>query len=269
MANSPTKKRNPTGSFTLTWGAMTDCGRDRNANQDAYFADADRGFFIVSDGMGGEQAGALASEVVVKVLPQMLRQRTGSWHKLPETEAREKMRVVLSDLSELVRQRTEGQPGLDGMGATAVLALVRGRRALVAHMGDSRAYLFRKGRLERLTKDHSVVQLLVDSGDLSPEEAHAHPARGQLTRFVGMKGEPLPEVRDVRLEPGDRLLLCTDGLTNMVADEQLGLVLAGRRSLQRACKVLMTAANSAGGKDNITAVLVGVPSRTPRMTRSQ
>ena len=253
----------------MTWGAVTDCGRVRSVNEDAYFADPHRGLFLVSDGMGGEQAGALASKIVVEVLPQMLRQRTEGWYKLPESEAMEKMRVVLSELSEQVRQRTEGQPGLDGMGATAVLALVRGRRALIAHMGDSRAYLFRKGRLERLTKDHSVVQLLVDSGDISPEEAHAHPARGQLTRFVGMKGEPLPQVRDLGLELGDRLLLCTDGLTNMVGDERLSPLLAGRRSLQRACKALITAANSAEGKDNITALLIGVPSRTPRMTRSQ
>ena len=262
---SPATRRRSSGGTgreaQLDFSALTDPGRQRADNEDAWFADAERGLFLVSDGMGGQVAGALASKIVVEVLPQMLQQRMGNWPAFPLDEAIETARNSLRELSELVRQRTKGQPGLDGMGATAVLALVHDGRALIAHLGDSRAYLFRAGRLKRLTTDHTIARLLVESGDISEKEVLTHPTNSQLTRFVGMKGEPLPEVKSISLKPRDRLLLCTDGLTRMVNDRKLAALLQKGQSLPTSCTSLVVAANEAGGEDNITAILVSLCGR--------
>jgi protein phosphatase len=165
---------------------------------------------------------------------------------------------ALCVLSNDLVMQTRGVPGLEGMGATVVMALVRGERAVVAHMGDSRAYLLRGKELLRLTTDHSIVQILLESGEITPEEAREHPAHGQITRHVGMPGDPLPEVRLVDLESGDRLLLCTDGLCGMVSDDHILEVLRDVTNDDEACARLVAAANEAGGNDNVTAVVVGL-----------
>jgi hypothetical protein len=125
-------------------------------------------------------------------------------------------------------------------------------------MGDSRAYLFRAGRLKQLTTDHTIARLLVESGDITETDAHTHPTTNQLTRFVGMKGEPLPAVSGLPLKEGDRLLLCTDGLTRMVSAGKIAGLLRGRRPLRAMCRNLISAANDAGGKDNITLLLASI-----------
>ena len=191
---------------TIISAGLTDRGRVRSQNQDRWFADARRGLFIVADGMGGGPAGSVAAQVVVDALPPLLEQRLPDVSSLKEPEAIPSLLAVLEHLSNRIRAESRGQPGLDGMGATVVLALVRGGQALIAHMGDSRAYLWRDSRLARLTRDHSLIQLLLDCGEITPEQAAEHPSRGQVTRFVGMPEASLPEARLVRLKPGDRLL---------------------------------------------------------------
>lgn len=208
--------------------------------------------------MGGQFAGEVASRVVVEVLPVELRKSVGEVPDLadPATSAGVVQAVVR--LSRNLRTESEREPGLSGMGATLVLALVRGSRALVVHLGDSRVYLWRAGALQRLTKDHTLVQLLLDGGVLDQSEAAVHPARNQLSRFVGMPSEPLPEARLIDLLPSDRLLLCTDGLTGLLTDEQLQATLSAEVEPERACQRLIEAANAAGGTDNVTAVVVAV-----------
>ena len=172
--------------------------------------------------------------------------------------AAKRLQAVLCELSGQLRAKTQSEPGLAGMGATVVLGLIRRNQALIAHMGDSRAYLLRQLRLKRVTKDHSITQLLVEKGDITPAQAATHPTRGRLTRFVGMDGEPLPKVQLLVIRPGDRLLLCTDGLTSMVNDGRLRSILASRAGIGVTCKHLVDAANAAGGQDNVTALLVEV-----------
>jgi protein phosphatase len=235
----------------------TDRGRVRTQNEDRWHADPLLGLFLVADGMGGRFAGALAAQKVVDRLPALV-QASLAGVEVPSARATERLSEVLTELSEQVRQESEGQPGLEGMGATVVLALVRQAWSLIAHLGDSRAYLLRAGCLEQLTKDHTIVQLLLEIGEISQEEAPHHPARSQVTRYVGMPGEVLPDVQTVELCPGDRLLLCSDGLTGMVDDAAILAILQKKRVPATLCRHLVLAANAAGGIDNITAVVVAV-----------
>ena len=186
----------------------------------------------------------------------MLRTHADVLRELPKRTASRVVKHALRELSAEVYSQTCGQPGLEGMGATVVLALIRQSRALIAHMGDSRAYRLRRGRLKLLTKDHSIVQLLVHAGEISPEEAAVHSARGRVTRSVGMEGEPLPEAKLVTVQPNDRLLLCTDGLTSMLKDEEIRNILAREGQSQAASDTLVQAALRNGGEDNVTVIVV-------------
>jgi PPM family protein phosphatase len=256
MAKSLTKRRNPTASLALTWGGVTDPGRVRSVNQDAYFADADKGLFIVSDGIGGGQAGALASEVVVRVLPAIIQQRLAGLKGNSTPAIRTQLRHAICELSQKLSAESAAQIELRGMGATLVVALLGRRSVHLAHLGDSRAYVFRRRRLLQLTNDHSVVGILLRQGEITPEQAHSHPAQGRLSRFVGMEGEVLPDVKTVGLKKGDQLLLCSDGLTGMLSDNQVASVISTNLECQETCQRLADAANANGGRDNITAVLL-------------
>lgn len=240
----------------LRHAGLSDRGRVRGRNEDRWAADAERGLFVVSDGIGGARAGELASEIVVEALPALIFERLSELENPAGPEGLERVTAALAELSDELREESAGKLGLEGMGATVVLALVDDRAALIAHMGDSRAYLWREHTLKLLTRDHSLVQALIDAGEITVEQAADHPARGQLTRHVGMQGDPLPEARRLELRAGDRLLLCTDGLTGMLDDPMLLLILNEQPDPQGACRALVGAANEAGGADNITALVV-------------
>ncbi len=145
--------------------------------------------------------------------------------------------------------------GYKGMGATVAVALLIGERAYIANVGDSRIYRFRRNKLRQLTKDHSVVSELLNEGRIEPEEAEDHDAQGQITRYIGMEERAQPYIRSFLLRRGDRLLLCTDGLTDLAADEVIAAILGQNPGCQAVCEALVKAANSAGGTDNITVVI--------------
>lgn len=237
---------------------LTDLGCVRDENEDSWTADPELGLYVVADGMGGQLGGGLASKIVVEVLPHLVRKELVETVDLDDPAASQRLLKALAYLSNHLREGGKNEAGLAGMGSTVVLLLARGSKALIGHMGDSRAYLLRKRRLKQLTTDHTLIQLLIESGDITPEEALRHPARGQLTRYVGMEGEPLPEVQQIELYPGDRLLLCSDGLTGMLNDNEIHAVLKKRVVPRTICKRLVEAAKEAGGKDNITAVVIAV-----------
>jgi protein phosphatase len=241
----------------LTACSLSDVGRVRDHNEDAFFTDTERRLFIVSDGMGGAQAGSLASEVVVKMLPKMIEERADDVGELSSNEIRLFLRRTIIELSQLLRKESKNALGIKGMGATVVLAMVHRKHVYIAHMGDSRGYLFRNSRLTRLTKDHSIVGILLRHGDITEEEAKKHPAKGRLSRYVGMEGEIYPDVRAIIFNKGDRLLLCTDGLSGMLSDKAIEESLQEEHSdPQAACRALVEAANTAGGEDNISVVIV-------------
>jgi protein phosphatase len=248
------------------WG-MSDKGRVRENNEDNLFYDEKQGLFIVSDGMGGHQAGEVASRIVVSVLPPMIEKLAAGIKE--STQSKEPYQRVLRDailqLSQDLRDESKGQAGLQGMGATVVVVWVLDQRAHMAYMGDSRIYLLRKGRLTQVSNDHSVVALLLRHRQITEEEAKDHPARGRLSRYVGMEGDTFSDQRTIVMFEGDRLLLCSDGLTGMVSDDHIEKVLREYQDPDKACKVLIRMANEAGGKDNITAIIINF--ETPHGTQ--
>jgi protein phosphatase len=237
---------------------LSDRGRVRRDNQDRWFADGKEQIFLVSDGMGGHPCGALAADRVTEMLPRQLQAVVADAVDLAAPLAVARVVATVRRLSRTIRQQGARRPDTAGMGATLVLAMIRADQVLVVHLGDSRAYLLRRHRLTRLTKDHTAAELLLESGVISAQQAARHPAGGQLTRYVGMSGKALPETRLASLHPGDRILLCSDGLTRMLSDEQLRVILAREPNPERACRRLIDRANESGGRDNITALIVAM-----------
>jgi PPM family protein phosphatase len=238
--------------------ALSDVGR-RAKNQDRWFADDQQQLYLVVDGMGGRPAGEVVAETIVRDLPPKILRAIGQRDDLQRPAAMMVAMAEVSALSRQIWQAGQSQPDLAGMGAVLVLAVIRDRQALVIHLGDSRAYIIRAGQCARLTRDHNLLQKLLDAGRLSPEEARGHIASTQVSRYAGMEETAVPDVQLLDLNPGDRLLLCTDGLTGALDHARLAeMAVAPAADLQAACTTLVRGAYTAGSSDNITAVLVEI-----------
>ncbi len=246
----------------LTAAALTDPGKVRPYNEDAFVILPGQGLFIVADGMGGRNAGATAAKIVVEVLPKMIEKSLKSFSSAQTENILLTLRDVITDLSQQLWKHSTGRTGLAGMGAAVVLVYCLDNQAFIAHMGDSRAYLYRNGRLKQLTEDHSVVALLLKDKTITPKQAKNHPARGVLTRYLGMESVTFPDVLVMELRAADRLLLCTDGLAGDVSDDSITKILGEFSDPAKACQALVDEANRKGGHDNIT-VLVACWSAKP------
>lgn len=240
------------GSPSASYAALSDRGKSREANEDAYAVRQELGLYLVTDGVGGDGNGAAAAKIVAQQFPQFLETAPPLQRSQFAVDAK---RTIANAVQELHR-RTRADEGPGKTQATLVAALLNGNRGLIAHLGDSRAYLFRTQELTRLTKDHSFGQLLVDTGDMDPKDLETSPHRSQITRCIGMTGKPPPDFREFEWRQGDILLLCSDGLTSMVSDEVIRGVLAEGHDAAAASKLLIDRANEAGGFDNITVVVV-------------
>lgn len=239
---------------------VTDQGCLRAHNEDAFFADAEHGMFIVADGIGGHAYGDVASQMVVRELPGILRRRISAAGE-PRGDDDPAIRdMLVQSVAEVSRRvylwSRETLPESQGMGATVAAMIITNRHAHIAHMGDSRVYLFRSNELRLLTQDHTIAGLLMQNGEITSREAEVHPARGRLTRYVGMEAEVESASQTLELLPRDRLLLCTDGLWGMISDGHIGSVLSQYESPEDTCNALVAAGNAAGGRDNLTALVV-------------
>jgi len=233
--------------------AGTDVGRARSGNEDSYFCG--RTVFAVADGLGGHQGGEVASAAAVEPLAAL----DGREFADP-AEAADELTAAIREANAAILDRAGGDPGLWGMGTTVTAAALAGEHHLqLAHVGDSRAYLLRDGSLEQLTTDHTVVAELVRRGRLTPAQAAIHPERSILTRAVGLDPRiPVDTPDPLELQDGDQVLLCSDGLTEPVDDDQIAQLLSAEPDGNAACQALIDAANAAGGPDNITVVLLRV-----------
>ncbi len=236
----------------------TDTGRQRSANEDSFFVRSP--IFVVADGMGGAQAGEVASKAATEAFAGDLPDAP------PEQILRETIEAANQDIHELARQ----DPSRAGMGTTITAAIVdaQGEEVCIGHVGDSRAYRLRSGKLERLTRDHSLVEEMRRKGQITDAQAEDHPQRSIITRALGPEPEVEVDVQTVPAAPGDVFLLCSDGLTTMVGDERIREVLAGVPSIGEAMRSLVEEANRAGGRDNITALAfrledAAAPQRAP------
>ncbi len=230
----------------LMTGRATDQGRTRAKNEDASLVDDEHTLFAVADGMGGHRGGEVASHTAIEALRAAFAGGAS-------------IDVSISRANDAVLARAAGNDELTGMGTTMTAVTVAGRdQLLIGHVGDSRAYLLRNGEMVRITDDHSLVEELVREGRLTPEQAEAHPQRAIVTRALGVDADVEVDTYEISVEPGDRVLICSDGLTTMVRERDIERFARSERDPQRAADVLVAAANDAGGEDNITVIVVDV-----------
>lgn len=232
------------------FAGRTDTGRVRARNEDALLQRPDRRLFAVADGMGGHAAGDVASRIAVDVLDEQTLSAPG-----PD---REILPAAIRAAHEAILRAARADRALDGMGTTlTTLRLGADRQCTIAHVGDSRAYRFRDGTLEQLTRDQTWVQEQVDAGALTPEQARNHPFSAMITCALGIQDIELDiQVLQPPCRAGDLFLLCSDGLTARLRDDDLAAILAGADALDHTATALVDAANAAGGPDNITVALI-------------
>jgi protein phosphatase len=248
----------------LRVGAGTDAGRVRALNEDAYMSRAKEGLFVVCDGMGGAPAGEVASQMAIDAIvgqlnggvdtdPRLHEASRGAY--LPHTE---RLAEAVRRSNEFIYGQAQQDPRQAGMGTTVVGAWIRQHVAGVAHVGDSRAYLWRDDRLEPLTRDHSLVEAQIAAGLLDEAAGAASEQKNVLVRVLGRNPAVDVDVREVPVQPGDYVLLCSDGLTRMVAERDMARAIHELQEPQRICDYLIAIANRNGGADNITVVVVEI-----------
>jgi len=239
--------------------ARTDTGIVRSGNEDNYRMIADRGVFIVADGMGGHAAGEVASEMAVQIIARQL----GTLRGLTDEQAGERLRNAIIEANSAIFDRTLTEHDKRGMGTTITSLILLPQRYLIGQVGDSRAYLLRGDQLLQITKDHSYVQEQVDLGLLTPEQARVHPYSNVITRCIGANAEVVPDLYFGNLRPGDVLLLASDGLTGMLEDPHLSGILSAEGGPQQWVDKLINEANRRGGLDNITAIVIRIEPDVP------
>jgi PPM family protein phosphatase len=230
-------------------GYATDIGRVREGNEDSFLVEPP--LYAVADGIGGARGGEVASRMVVETLEELVKKGEGS------------LRDQVRRANELVFERSVADRKVAGMGTTLTAAWLEGGEAHLAHVGDSRAYLMRAGNLRQLTEDHTLVARMVKAGEISRDEAEVHPHRNVITRSLGTEPDVVVDETTVPLLADDRLLICSDGLTSMVAESQIRAILESEPDPKRAADQLVRAANRAGGIDNITVIVLDVRDAAP------
>jgi PPM family protein phosphatase len=248
----------------ITYKAVSDVGRKRKGNEDSLFVNPEQHLFVVADGMGGHAAGEIASKVAVEAINEFVCLTGGdeeiTWpFGLDENISYDgnRLKTAIRYANRKVLEATKERSEYEGMATTVAAVLVDGDSANVGHVGDSRAYLVRDGQITQLTSDHSWVNEQIQSGVISPDQARTHPLRNVVTRALGGKPDLLVDMLLHKIQSGDILLLCSDGLTTMITDEEIVRVVrdAGN-DVEKAAPALVANANAKGGEDNITVLLL-------------
>ncbi len=246
----------------MRYYAITDVGKKRSLNEDGYIADGS--IFAVADGMGGHRAGEVASITALDILRANLAKRG-------KEPIEQRIAGAIKQANQDIYKKALKDLDMRGMGTTLTVAIPSDGKLYIGHVGDSRLYLLRDGKLSQLTDDHSLVAQMVQSGHLKPEEAEVHPQRSIITRAIGSEADVEVDLSVEDILPGDRFLLCTDGLNAMLSDNEIAEVLRDKEDLGEAARELISWANDRGGKDNITVVLFesggGPSSRFGRLLR--
>ena len=245
----------------------TDRGRVRERNEDAFWFDVDTGLFLLADGMGGHRAGDVAARLTISKALEYLKVSPGS--DLPtsasaagsffgDTDPEFLLVNAIHSVNLAVHQAADDKADRRKMGATFIAAIIAGDTFTMAHVGDVRGYHFTGDRLNRITLDHTAVAALLEGGRLTPEQARNSPYRHRVERAIGPHPKVEADINRVTLTKGDRLLLCSDGLWDMVQDQEIEAILKGTATAEKSCAKLIKAALSAGGEDNVTVVVIDV-----------
>ncbi|HKN22676.1 MAG TPA: Stp1/IreP family PP2C-type Ser/Thr phosphatase [Terracidiphilus sp.] len=230
--------------------AVTDRGRKRESNEDAFGFSVEHGVYVVCDGMGGAAAGEIASSLAVDEMMRLLTGREGTHPLLDDAEK------AVASANAAIFTRAQNTQNLNGMGTTLVTLLAQAQRGWLLNVGDSRGYRMRNSHLEQITLDHSLVEEQVRMGRMDPVEAQRSPFKNVITRALGTQSSVTPDIFELENEPGDVFMLCSDGLTRELADSTIEWILKLDLPLQDLCARLVEAANDSGGHDNITCLLV-------------
>jgi protein phosphatase len=250
----------------VQWAASSHPGIRRLTNEDSYCTRPDLGLFVVADGMGGHVAGEIASRIVVQAIEAFVAETVASdaastWPFAFDASLSvdaNRMRSSFHIANQKLAREVAGSQDLRGMATTASALLVNGTTAVLAHVGDSRIYRWRADAIERMTMDHSWVEDQVRAGLLTANEARQHPWRNVVTRALSGGDDPVVDLQTLELTPGDRLLLCSDGLSSVVTDTRIAAILTANADPATACEALVAEANDAGGPDNVTTLVVHI-----------
>ncbi len=232
---------------------MTDTGLVRSVNQDAYYIDPDGRFFVVADGMGGHAGGQEASRLATEAIRAYL-----GAHWDSTTSSQDLLEKALLEANYAILEDQRQNPERSDMGTTAVVVIFRDEQPMCAHIGDSRLYRLRGAKLEQITEDHTWVARAMRLGEITPDQARSHPLRHVLAECLGREDLRQIEVGSLNVQPGDRLLLCSDGLTEELSDQLIANQLKSIRVCEKAATALINAAKDHGGRDNITVVIVAI-----------
>ena len=243
------------GAIT-SFGSRTDIGCVREQNEDSLIVQPP--LFVVADGMGGHAAGEVASEIAVNTIAECAP---------AHADAEELGKAVAQANRDIINAAIAGE-GREGMGTTCTAAMLEGNRLVIAQVGDSRAYLLHGGQLTQITRDHSLMANMIEAGQITPEEARVHPNRSVITRALGNDPDTVADLYEINVEDGDRLLLCSDGLSTMIEDDEMQAVMNRIADPQRCATTLVNGAIAAGGYDNVTVVIADVEGASKRKRRS-
>lgn len=242
-----TNSNKNTAGQNISFGSRTDIGYVRDHNEDSLIIIPP--LFAVADGMGGHEAGEIASEITVNTLAELA----------PSHLDAEGLTAAVEAANYNVMKAPRQGIGRDGMGTTLTAAMLEGERLLIAQVGDSRAYLLHKGHLQQITRDHSLMADLIEAGQITPEEARVHPNRSVITRAIGSDIHMRPDIYELNVDAGDRILLCSDGLSSMISNNAIESIMRRQSDAQHCADELVTAALENGGADNVTVVVADVP----------
>ena len=242
-----TNSNKNTAGQDISFGSRTDIGYVRDHNEDSLIIIPP--LFAVADGMGGHEAGEIASEITVNTLAELA----------PSHLDAEGLTAAVEAANYNVMKAPRQGIGRDGMGTTLTAAMLEGERLLIAQVGDSRAYLLHKGHLQLITRDHSLMADLIEAGQITPEEARVHPNRSVITRAIGSDIHMRPDIYELNVDAGDRILLCSDGLSSMISNNAIESIMRRQSDAQHCADELVTAALENGGADNVTVVVADVP----------
>lgn len=242
-----TNSNKNTAGQDISFGSRTDIGYVRDHNEDSLIIIPP--LFAVADGMGGHEAGEIASEITVNTLAELA----------PSHLDAEGLTAAVEAANYNVMKAPRQGIGRDGMGTTLTAAMLEGERLLIAQVGDSRAYLLHKGHLQQITRDHSLIADLIEAGQITPEEARVHPNRSVITRAIGSDIHMRPDIYELNVDAGDRILLCSDGLSSMISNNAIESIMRRQSDAQHCADELVTAALENGGADNVTVVVADVP----------